>query len=116
MKPYKALPPYKTINNIRSILESLDIFTTEYHIGLNNFYQSCRVLINNGELGQLNIGTNGKGLRTDYALASAYGELMERIQNRMILKKCFMPLLRALTNWKRTIRYFAKHLEIMDGN
>lgn len=110
MKPYKALPPYKTINNIRSILESLDIFTTEYHIGLNNFYQSCRVLINNGELGQLNIGTNGKGLRTDYALASAYGELMERIQNRMIFKEMFYATSSSINKLKKNYPVFCQTL------
>lgn len=110
MKSYKALPPYKTINNIRSILESLNIFTTEYHIGLNNFYQSCRVLINNGELGQLNIGTNGKGLRTDYALASAYGELMERIQNRMIFKDMFYATSSSINKLEKNYPVFCQIL------
>ena len=89
MKPYKAVPPYRTINKIRSILEFLNIFTTEFHVGMENFYHSCRVSINNEKLQQLNLGTNGKGIKVDYALASAYGELMERIQNRMIFKDMF---------------------------
>ena len=33
----------------------------------------------------LDIGTNGKGMDSIYSLASAYGELMERIQNKMLL-------------------------------
>lgn len=89
MKPYKALPPLQTIHNIRSILASLELFTTEYHAGLNGFYHSCRIILSNKGMEAFNIGTNGKGLQTDYALASAYGELMERIQNRMIFKGMF---------------------------
>ena len=36
-------------------------------------------LINN-----FNLGTNGKGMSRQYALASAYGEFMERIQNMFL--------------------------------
>lgn len=111
MKPYKALPPLRTINNIRSILESLDIFTSEYHIGLENFYQSCRVIISNEGLEQLNIGTNGKGLKTDYALASAYGELMERIQNRMIFKDMFYATFPSIEKLQKDYPFFCQMIK-----
>ena len=106
MKPYKAFLPYKTINKIRSILETLNIFTTEYHIGLDGFYRSCRVSISNKGLEKLDIGTNGKGLETDYALASAYGELMERIQNRMIFRDMFYATSQSLNKLKEEYPYF----------
>ncbi len=83
MKPYKATTPLNTINNIREILSNIDIFTTEIHISHSDLYCSCRVVIDD-KIKSVDIGTNGKGMNTQYALASAYGEMMERIQNRML--------------------------------
>ncbi|MBI9053921.1 MAG: YcaO-like family protein [Bacteroidales bacterium] len=81
-KPYKDAEPLHTINRIRNILETLDIFTTETHyFSESNHFYSSRLRIENDNLGKLNIGTNGKGMTPELSLASAYGELMERIQN-----------------------------------
>ena len=86
IKPYKARKPEDTIFLIRKILhEKLNILLKEEHyVGDANFY-SCRVNIANNLLDDLNIGTNGKGMRFEYALASAYGEFMERIQNQILI-------------------------------
>lgn len=111
MKPYKAVPPLQTINQIRTILESLNIITTEYHVGMDNFYHSCRIIISNEDIKKLNIGTNGKGIKIDYALASAYGELMERIQNRMILKDMFYATSKSLKLNQNKYPFFFKVLK-----
>ena len=43
-------------------------------------------MLDNGSwLRTINIGTNGKGMTEAYSKASAYGELMERIQNGVLL-------------------------------
>ena len=81
-KAYKARKPEDTIVLFRQILrEKLGLFfKEEFFIGDGEFY-SCRIHIANNDLEVLDIGTNGKGMTREYALASAYGEFMERIQN-----------------------------------
>lgn len=80
-KPYKAVDPIITINNIRKILTECGIFLIEEHnVSATNFFSS-HLIISNNELFRLQIGQNGKGLTPEYSLASAYGEFMERLQN-----------------------------------
>jgi ribosomal protein S12 methylthiotransferase accessory factor len=80
-KPYKAVNPVITINNIRNILAECGIFLIEENnSSVSNFF-STRLIISNNELFRLEIGQNGKGLTPEYSLASAYGEFMERLQN-----------------------------------
>lgn len=85
MKQYKAVSPQDTIHRIRTILHELGLFTTEQYMQEEGMYYSCRVCINNHGSGKFEIGTNGKGMTAEYALASAYAELMERLENRMIV-------------------------------
>jgi len=83
---YKDAIPYNTIKAIREIL---------HHVGIEVYEQnwedisskcfSVRVEID----GFSNVGTNGKGTTRFFALASAYGELMERLQNKKLLNKSF---------------------------
>lgn len=81
-REYKDDLPLNTINRIRDILGNLDILTTEseWKNSANGFY-SVRVSVEN-----TNLGTNGKGVTKEYALASAYGEFMERLQNGTFFK------------------------------
>ncbi len=80
-KPYKAVDPIVTINNIRNILSKCGIFLIEdQNISTSGFF-STRLLIGNSDLFKLRVGQNGKGLTPEYSLASAYGEFMERLQN-----------------------------------
>ena len=69
--------PLETITRIRSILAESGIFVVEkeWFSDLNAFY-SCRVVVRDTE-----IGTNGKGTTPEAALASAYAEFLERLQN-----------------------------------
>ncbi|MDH6305894.1 ribosomal protein S12 methylthiotransferase accessory factor [Parabacteroides sp. PF5-5] len=91
-RQYKATPPLETINHAREILKKLGVFTIEHHYRKEGLYYSCRILIANDNLQVIDVGTNGKGMTIEYALASAYGELMERIQNRMFFKDIFFAI------------------------
>lgn len=77
---YKDTEPEKTIAYIRQFLNEAGIFASEkvWFDGFNTVY-SCRLEIQNTGL-----GVNGKGNTILYALASAYGELLERLQTHMI--------------------------------
>lgn len=73
---FKDESPLKTVEKIKSILKSHNITTTErWNESLVPYCFSLRVTVDG-----TNFGTNGKGITKDFALASAYGELMERIQ------------------------------------
>ena len=71
-----------TINNIRNILNNLGIFIVEagWQNSAEGFY-SVNLMIAN-----TNLTTNGKGTTYEYALASGYGELMERLQNQSFFR------------------------------
>lgn len=81
-RKYKDEIPISTINKIRGILGEIGILTSEtnWKNSADGFY-SVRVSVEN-----TNLGTNGKGTTQEYALASAYGEFMERLQNGAFFK------------------------------
>lgn len=78
----KEVHPADTILKIKEILNICNIIVKEhwYDSNINNVF-SVRL-----EIDGTNYGTNGKGSSREYALASAYGELMERIGNGAIFK------------------------------
>ena len=73
---YKDATPTKTVERIKEILASHGIKTVENWIesGVEYCY-SLRLNVDGAMF-----GVNGKGLTREFALASAYGELMERMQ------------------------------------
>lgn len=76
----KDAPPVETVAKIREILKTNDIFPLiEKNWGsiLGNI---CWVHL---VYPQTDIFTNGKGISPEFALASAYGEFMERLQNQV---------------------------------
>jgi len=80
-KLYKDAKPAETITRIKSILSQNGIAVTENAMqGINGVY-SVRLLIND-----IALGTNGKGLTLEAAQASAYAELVERLQNFALYK------------------------------
>lgn len=81
-RKYKDESPIKTIDKIRHILCDLGIVVTEtlWKNSANGFY-SVSVRIKD-----TNFMCNGKGTSQEYALASAYGELMERLQNQSFFR------------------------------
>lgn len=88
-KKYKNRRPEETISIIQSILKNkLELGTYERAFNeRNGLFFSCRLLLDNGDwLRSLNIGTNGKGMTENYSCASAYGELMERLQNGALMR------------------------------
>jgi ribosomal protein S12 methylthiotransferase accessory factor len=85
MNKYKDSSPIETISNIRNILQKSGLFAYEpFWTQNNDFFHSVRI-----ELDALPRGTNGKGTTKLFALASAYGELMERLQNRILIPKSY---------------------------
>lgn len=81
-KAYKALPPLKTVLNARKALADCDLFLFEqYYVFPAPGVSCCRIWLGDEEIEPLNIGVNGKGMNARYAQASAYGEMMERLQN-----------------------------------
>lgn len=74
---YKDAAPIDTINKIRNILGEAGLLTieTNWKNSVEGFY-SVSVVIEGTDL-----MTNGKGSSAQFALASAYGEMMERLQN-----------------------------------
>lgn len=83
---HKDRKPAETIRKIRDILNDLEISTYErqWAQGGENLY-SVRI-----EDALLTAGTNGKGVSHEYALASAYAEFMERIQNAALYFDSFI--------------------------
>ena len=79
--------PQKTIERIRTILNSINISIEEKILerkDKSNNVTSARIYMYN----ILNFGANGKGISKENALASAYGEFMERLQNGFIFRFC----------------------------
>lgn len=77
MNKYKDKLPSETILYAKDIINKLGIILTEQwkDSGVKDCYSVRIEVMNTG------IGTNGKGTNREYALASAYAEFLERIQN-----------------------------------
>jgi ribosomal protein S12 methylthiotransferase accessory factor len=86
VKKYKAETPERTITKVRSILcDKLGILLEEEDFKSEGGFYSTRVRIGNQNLSNMDYGTNGKGMTFPYALASAHGEFMERLENQAII-------------------------------
>lgn len=87
IKQYKADTPERTVTRIRSILcEKLGIVLEEEDFKSEGGFYSTRIKIGNHSLSEKDYGTNGKGMTFPYALASAHGEFMERLENQAIIR------------------------------
>lgn len=73
---YKDCSPKDTIKRIQDILAQVNIEVDIHHKETLKYFHSVFLRIKG-----TNLFTNGKGTSYEYALASAYGELMERLQN-----------------------------------
>lgn len=83
MKKYKAVTPEKTVENIQNILSNNKIPVVCSSRGDGDLFCSYRLSIT--DKNDETIGTNGKGMTPIYAMASAYAEMMERFQNRVVI-------------------------------
>lgn len=82
MYHHKDASPLQTIKNVKAILKSLGIKIMESEMkNLSDRLYSIRIGLPGTSL---SVGVNGKGISPDLARASAYGELMERIQNQYL--------------------------------
>lgn len=98
-KAYKADTPENTILRISTILNrKLGIILKESSYERDGLFSS-RLSIANNHLMSYDIGTEGKGMGFDYALASAYGEFIERVQNQRLL---FNREYQNVSNWSET--------------
>lgn len=77
---FKETTPEKTVEKLKEILKELDIPIVEQwqEASCVDTY-SLRIEIENTD-----VGTNGKGMTREYALASAYAEFFERFQNGLL--------------------------------
>ena len=73
---YKEYLPLNTVNKIRNILSELGVLMVETWTNSVEGIYSVRI-----DIQGTNVGQNGKGTTEAYALASAYAEFMERLQN-----------------------------------
>ena len=76
---YKETTPDNTIKTIKGILNGIGIEIEETHQARDFDCHSVRLVVKG-----TNIGTNGKGVSKDYAMASAYAEFMERLENNIL--------------------------------
>ncbi len=73
---YKAAAPQDTIDRIRRLLLQAGIFVIERHWNIVRGHWASVSL----EIPGTGFSVNGKGIDPQFALASGYGELMERLQ------------------------------------
>lgn len=81
-RKYKDELPENTVMRIKEKIQQLGLITVETNWlnSIKDFY-SLSVHVKG-----TNISTNGKGTTPEYALASAYAELMERLQNQSFFR------------------------------
>jgi ribosomal protein S12 methylthiotransferase accessory factor len=82
---HKDRSPRETVEYARELLRRVGIFPIErdwYSFG--TYFHSVRLTDQ-----ELPIAVNGKGVTREFALASAYGELMERLQNGRVLPETY---------------------------
>ncbi len=82
---YKARTPEETVRIIRDIMYEGNIFLCENSI----YHKASRTAASNISFGDeafvgCSYSTNGKGMTPRYSLASAYGEMMERIEGGVL--------------------------------
>lgn len=81
---HKDCSPEVTVHKIRNILSDIGLST--YEISWTNILDKIYSVSISDNLG---FGANGKGVSLDYALASAYAEFMERLQNNVLYPSSF---------------------------
>lgn len=78
----KDSPPRQTIGKIQSLLCSANVESSLSDIICNDSFAYSVHL----SLCGTDIGVNGKGIDEDFAVASAYGEFMERLENGVLVE------------------------------
>lgn len=73
---YKAAAPEDTIQRIRDLLKAHGLFVIESHWQIVRGHWASVQL----QIPQTGFYANGKGINPEFALASGYAELVERLQ------------------------------------
>lgn len=113
LKQYKAVSPEVTIRRIKRLLKDVGINVREETRTLKGLVFSARITITNGRIAGLDLGSNGKGMTCEYALASGYAELMERLQTRFLYDDLLMLPPSAVKNFLGTSFYRCAPDEVM---
>ncbi|WIV11348.1 YcaO-like family protein [Proteiniborus sp. MB09-C3] len=92
---FKDAEPMDTINKIQNIFQSIGISLNE--IILEPIDGIFSVIIN---VSNTSISANGKGTSIEFAKASAYAELIERLQNFLHFRLCDIHALESKINYK----------------
>jgi len=98
IKKYKASLPEDTINKIKTVLESLGMEFQEEEVHGNNLFKALSLSVINPENKEMVFRTYGKGTTNQWARASAYGEMIERIQNHAFYSTLYYPTQPKITN------------------
>ena len=112
---FKDADPVKTVENIESIINGLGFCVEERWIdsGLDNCYSLQAIIAGTA------VSSNGKGITRELARASAYGELIERLQSGLCFyKKESMEVANpgfSLQSYAPDGRYMTKEEMIADG-
>ena len=79
-RKHKDAAPMDTVKKIQSIIHNIGLETdvTWVESGIKDAYS------NHISISHTSFGANGKGTSKEYALASGYAELIERIQNGIL--------------------------------
>ncbi|GKX27639.1 hypothetical protein SH1V18_01190 [Vallitalea longa] len=78
---YKEKKPTDTVKIIKKILDNIGIeLDEEIHLNSAEGFHSIHLRVKGANA----LNVNGKGTTYEYALASAYGEFMERLQNKAL--------------------------------
>lgn len=83
---HKDKSPLDTVKSLRDTFEKVGIFPVEEN--WSSFSRNC-VSTNIKDISFHKISSNGKGINKEYALASAYAELAERLQNDFLIESSF---------------------------
>jgi len=91
LKPYKAVTPEETINKIRSLFFELGLPFREEDISQYFYFDAYKLSLLNPVNNKPVFTTFGKGRTREWALASAWGEMVERVQNLAFYTICLYP-------------------------
>lgn len=81
-KPVKAVTPAQTVARVQRILEGLGCCAETLDCSRSGgLFYSCHLILHRQGESHALFACNGKGMTLEWAEASAYGELMERLQN-----------------------------------
>jgi len=115
IKPYKANLPGETIESIKSTFRELGFLSVEKTVETNTLFKAYSVSLVNPGNNKVIFSTHGKGTNAAWALASAWGEMIERFQNLAFFMICIYSSQPELGNQKATgFKYYPDEKVFID--